>query len=49
MDGPQHDNKLHWLFVAAHMIHSEAFNRKNKKALKLAKEFCKAVDAEYLT
>ncbi len=39
---------LFWLFRAAHLLHIEAVDRKDKKAMKLIKAFCKSVDAEYL-
>ncbi len=41
-------NGLFWLFRAAHLLHADASDRKDKKALKLIKAFCKSVDAEYL-
>jgi hypothetical protein len=40
---------LFWLFQAVHLLHAEAYQKKDKKALKLIKTFCKSVDAAYLS
>jgi hypothetical protein len=42
-------DELFWLFRAVHLLHAEAYRKKDKKALKLIKTFCKSVDAIYLS